>query len=246
MNFLDPYLNRDSNKEIIISANQGCSFAKQVAGDFNPIHDADSKRFCVPGDLLFAIALNHYGLHSSMRFSFLEMLSADVPIVYSNNTQADNDSKQTQQQVNNTVNGKTLLTIDTTGEKNHNPDTIAKLTQSYVQFSGQNFPHILVPLMQEQGVMINPARPLIIYKSMSFELDDVHAENISLRLDSSTLNVQGKRGTGAVSFSLLSNDKVVGKGQKNLILSGLREYDQSAITELSDNYLINRDKYFAR
>ena len=81
---------------------------------------------------------------------------------------------------------------------------------------------------------------------MSFELDDVHAENISLRLDSSTLNVQGKRGTGAVSFSLLSNDKVVGKGQKNLILSGLREYDQSAITELSDNYLINRDKYFAR
>lgn len=246
MNFLDPYLNRDSNNQIIISANQGCSFAKQVAGDFNPIHDTDSKRFCVPGDLLFAIALNHYGLHSSMTFSFLEMLSADVPIVYSNNTQADNDSKLTQQQVSNTVNGKTLLTIDTAGEKNHNPDTIAKLTQSYVQFSGQNFPHILVPLMQEQGVMINPARPLIIYKDMSFELDDVQAENISLRLDSSTLEVQGKRGNGVFSFSLISNNKVVGKGQKNLILSGLREYDQNAITELTDNFLINRDKYLAR
>lgn len=50
--------------------------------------------------------------------------------------------------------------------------------------------------MQEQGVMINPARPLIIYKDMSFELDDVQAENISLRLDSSTLDVQGKRGNG--------------------------------------------------
>ncbi|MEZ7984296.1 MAG: DUF3581 family protein [Pseudomonadales bacterium] len=245
MNFLDPYLNRNANNQIIISANQACSFAKQVAGDFNPIHDADSKRFCVPGDLLFAIALNQYGLHSSMTFSFLEMLSADIPITYSSNTQEDSDSKETQQHVS-TENGKTLLTINTSGDSNNNPETIAKLAQSYVQFSGQNFPHILVPLMQEQGVMINPARPLIIYKSMSFELDDVHAENISLRLDSSTLDVQGKRGTGAVSFSLLSNDKVVGKGQKNLILSGLREYDQSAITELSDNYLINRDKYFAR
>ncbi|MBT5922594.1 MAG: DUF3581 family protein, partial [Cellvibrionales bacterium] len=43
MNFLDPYLNRNANNQIIISANQACSFAKQVAGDFNPIHDADSK-----------------------------------------------------------------------------------------------------------------------------------------------------------------------------------------------------------
>ena len=100
--------------------------------------------------------------------------------------------------------------------------------------------------MQEQGVMINPARPLIIYKDMSFELDDVQAENISLRLDSSTLEVQGKRGNGVFSFSLISNNKVVGKGQKNLILSGLREYDQNAITELTDNFLINRDKYLAR
>lgn len=246
MNFLDPYLNRNSNNQIIISANQGCSFAKQVAGDFNPIHDADSKRFCVPGDLLFAIALNDYGLHSSMTFSFLEMLSADVPIIYSNHTQADSDSIKTQQQVNNTVNGKTLLTIDTAGEKTNNPDTIAKLARSYVQFSGQNFPHILVPLMQEQGVMINPARPLIIYKDMSFELDDVQAEDISLRLDSSTLEVQGKRGNGVFSFSLISNDKVIGKGQKNLILSGLREYDQTAMTELTDNFLQNRDKYLAR
>ena len=93
MNFLDPYLNRDTNNQIIISANQGCSFAKQIAGDYNPIHDVDSKRFCVPGDLLFAIALNQYGLHSSMTFSFLEMLSADIPIIYSNNTQIDNESK---------------------------------------------------------------------------------------------------------------------------------------------------------
>jgi len=246
MNFLDPYLNRDANNQIIISANQGCSFAKQVAGDFNPIHDADSKRFCVPGDLLFSIALNDYGLHSSMAFSFLEMLSADIPIIYSNNSQKDNGSKQTQQQVTSTVNGKTILTIDTAGQSSNNPDTIAKLAQSYVQFSGQNFPHILVPLMQEQGVMINPIRPLVIYKDMSFELDDVHAENISLRLDSSILDVQGKRGNGVFSFSLISNDKVVGTGQKNLILSGLREYDQNAITELTDNFLLNRDKYLAR
>ena len=33
---------------------QASDFAKQVASDFNPIHDEDAKRFCVPGDLLFS------------------------------------------------------------------------------------------------------------------------------------------------------------------------------------------------
>ena len=37
---------------------QASDFAKKVAGDFNPIHDVISKRFCVPGDLLFAVLLS--------------------------------------------------------------------------------------------------------------------------------------------------------------------------------------------
>ena len=48
---------------------------------------------------------------------------------------------------------------------------IEQLVRSYVLFSGQNFPYILVPLMAEHNVMINPARPLAIYQSMSLHLD---------------------------------------------------------------------------
>jgi hypothetical protein len=248
MNFLDAYLHSDSsqntNNQIMISADQACRFAKHVAGDFNPIHDADSKRFCVPGDLLFAIALNRYGLHSSMEFSFLEMLGADVPIIYSDNSGLSADNKLHQDV--STEKGKKILSIEMAGDKDSDTETIENLTESYVRFSGQNFPHILVPLMKEQGVMINPARPLIIYKSMSFELDDVHAKNITLRLDKSSLDVQGKRGNGLFSFSLMSGDKVVGKGQKNLILSGLRPYDEDVMTQVTDEFLVNRDKYLAR
>ena len=252
MNFLDSYLcrdknchdkNQDNNSAISISAEQACCFAKQIAGDFNPIHDADSKRFCVPGDLLFAIALKRYGLHSSMQFSFLEMLGADVPIIYSDNNEASSDDK-IHQDVS-TEKGKKILTLEMAGDKSSNSDTIEKLTKSYVRFSGQNFPHILVPLMKEQGVMINPARPLIIYKSMSFDLDDVQAEDITLRLDESSLHVEGKRGNGIFSFSLMSADKVVGKGQKNLILSGLRPFDEAVMTQLTDDFLKNRDDYLA-
>ena len=29
---------------------QASDFAKSVAGDFNTLHDIDSKRFCVPGE----------------------------------------------------------------------------------------------------------------------------------------------------------------------------------------------------
>ncbi len=246
MNFLDPYLSQDlhNGNQITINADQACDFAKQVAGDFNPIHDADSKRFCVPGDLLFAIALNRYGLHSSMQFSFLEMLGADVPIIYSENNEISAEDNKVHQDVS-TANGKKIIAIETAGDRGDNADTIEKLALSYVRFSGQNFPHILAPLMQEQGVMINPARPLVIYKSMSFELDDVQAENLSLQLDECSLEVQGKRGNGIFSFSLMSGDKKVGSGQKNLILSGLRAYDHDVITKFAAEYLAKRDKYLA-
>ncbi len=34
----------------------------RVVDDFNPIHDEDNKRFCVPGDLLFSVLLANVGL----------------------------------------------------------------------------------------------------------------------------------------------------------------------------------------
>ena len=47
---------------LCIAAEQASQFAKRMAGDYNPIHDPDARRFCVPGDLLFALVLAQHGL----------------------------------------------------------------------------------------------------------------------------------------------------------------------------------------
>jgi len=54
-----------------VTREQASQFAKSVAGDFNPIHDPDARRFCVPGDLLFSLLLNRIGLsrHISVEFT---------------------------------------------------------------------------------------------------------------------------------------------------------------------------------
>lgn len=280
MDLLQPFINIDSEDRITISAEQGSRFAKEIAGDFNPIHNADAKRFCVPGDLLFAIALNRYGLHASMQFNFLDMLAADAaftcPTIDSDSTapSLSDESLSAISTTSSTANstnisstlstafsttlsttrlpqlidhkGKPLLGIAASGEQTHEPAKINQLIRNYVRFSGQNFPHILVPLMRQSGVMINPARPLVIYESMAFELDNVNAQDISLTLEDSTLDANGKRGNVALIFSLQSNGKTIGRGLKKLVLSGLRDYDESTMTELADSYLASRDAYPAK
>ena len=59
--FLEHYCQVDGEK-ISFTRQQASDFAKNVADDFNPLHDIDAKRFCVPGDLLFAISLETAGL----------------------------------------------------------------------------------------------------------------------------------------------------------------------------------------
>ena len=54
--FLQNYYSEE-NKKIHFSRQQASRFAKEIAGDFNPIHDPEAKRFCVPGDLLFALVM---------------------------------------------------------------------------------------------------------------------------------------------------------------------------------------------
>ena len=65
---LSPYYCEDSEK-VFFSREQGSNFAKKMANDYNPLHDVDSKRFCVPGDLLFSLVLKKYGLSNKMNFS---------------------------------------------------------------------------------------------------------------------------------------------------------------------------------
>jgi len=79
--FLEQF--HSSNNNIVsISAEQGSSFAKDISNDFNPIHDPDSKRFCVPGDLLFALVLGRYGISEKMSFNFAGMVSAETELLF--------------------------------------------------------------------------------------------------------------------------------------------------------------------
>ncbi len=71
-----------TNDCINITAEQGSLFAKEIANDFNPLHDVDSKRFCVPGDLLFSMVLEKYGVSSKMDFTFSGMVGHGVTLSF--------------------------------------------------------------------------------------------------------------------------------------------------------------------
>ena len=79
MNLEDYY--RLEGSRLSFTRQQASDFAKSVADDFNTIHDIDSKRFCVPGDLLFSVIINHYGLRQTMGFSFSGMVSDEVTLI---------------------------------------------------------------------------------------------------------------------------------------------------------------------
>ncbi len=231
MNFLENYYNINDD-EIVINAKQGSDFAKVVANDFNPIHNTDAKRFCVPGDLLFAIALNQYGLHTQMKFQFRELVKADISLTYPPKL---NTLDSVQIEVVNSRD-KTVLDVLASGKSSKNSKQLEQLIKNYVAFSGQNFPHILVPLMKQHNVMINPSRPLVIYENMSLNFDTLDFTSIDIALEDASLSVNGKRGDTKLYFVITSKGKKVGSGIKSLVLSGLREYEQSSIDQMCQEY----------
>ena len=218
-----------------ISADQASNFAKAIAGDFNPLHDPDNRRFCVPGDLLFTALLQRYGISQSMHFRFSGMVGANVALQLEENP---GDAYQLRDAA-----GKTYLHVDRSGEVTHDSQLIERLAHSYVAFSGQNFPHILVPLLLDQGVMVNTERPMVIYESMDFQLKRLDIPNVKLRLADSHLKVDGKRGDVRLTFVFLCGEMVVGTGCKRLLLSGLRPYEQDGMDKLVNAYLARRDNY---
>ena len=75
--FLEKFYNTNNDK-VTFSRQQASNFAKQIADDFNPLHDIDAKRFCVPGDLLFSLTLARAGLHQEMTFTFSGMVTDGI------------------------------------------------------------------------------------------------------------------------------------------------------------------------
>ena len=226
---------QDLDGTILVSREQASDFAKSIAGDFNPIHDVDAKRFCVPGDLLFALVLSKYGISQHMHFTFSGMVGDGVELVFPEMTDADIVIKDSAD--------KAYLSIEHSGDNNPNPDLIENLSRRYVEFSGQTFPHILVPLMAEHNVMVNPARPLVIYESMTINIDQLDISEPELTLTESKLAVEGKRGSVSLNFSVSDNGKIVGSGEKTMVMSGLREFEQGAIDQLVNDYAAHKQSY---
>jgi hypothetical protein len=231
--FIDQYYSERDGK-ISFTREQGSDFAKRVADDFNPLHDADAKRFCIPGDLLFSIILSRYGLSRHMEFIFSGMVAAGVELILPEPS-PDLHLKDTD--------GREYMSIHRSGDNSTDESMIAHLTRDYVQFSGHTFPHILVPLLGEQNVMINPDRPMVMYQSMVIDLDTLDIKSPSLEIDHNELEIAGKRGNVLSAFNLMDSGKVIGRGKKYMLVSGLREYDQGAVEGLVSNFNKGRELF---
>jgi hypothetical protein len=228
--FLQAFHNvRDGH--VLISPDQASRFAKDIAGDFNPIHDADSRRFCVPGDLLFALVLARYGVSACMHCRFVGMVGAGVELVFPDEPGESFAVVDTQ--------GKRYLEVERSGETVSDPYTVEALTRAYVAFSGENFPHVLVPLMEQNGHMVNTERPLVIYERMSLHLREpvgVLTETVQPRLNAAVMNVDGKRGEVRLDYALCVEGDPFAHGSKHLVLSGLRAFDAVKVEELVSAY----------
>ncbi|MEM5528645.1 DUF3581 family protein [Gammaproteobacteria bacterium AS21] len=226
---LSDYYHTTDNGSFSFTRENGSQFAKCIAGDFNPLHDVQAKKFCIPGDLLFALSLAKLGVSKNMQFSFKGMIAQDVLLNFEctdeeNIAVVDQDKKE-------------YLSINCSGEKSSDIALATSLAKSYVEFSGLTFPHILVPLMAKKNAMINPARPLVIYQSMSINLNTLDFTDSTLEIEDVRLDVEGKRGSACLKFNFRDDQqRIVGKGEKIMTLSGLREFNEETMQQLVIEY----------
>lgn len=223
--FLDPYYTV-SDGWLRISATQASRFAREVAGDYNPIHNPGARRFCVPGDLLFALVLTHCGLSRQMRFAFRGMVGDDLPLRI-----AEPDAGSIQMVDRD---GRVVLDVERSGAVTREPSLVEAIALRYVAFSAQNFA-VLQPLMAKHRVMFNPDRPMVIYQGMGLDLRHLAVAEPVLTLSGSSLSVNGRRGQALLRFAMhagTDSARPAGHGWKALLLSGLREYDDQRVRAL--------------
>jgi hypothetical protein len=91
--------------------------------------------------------------------------------------------------------------------------------------------------------MINTERPLVIYDHMRIALDTLDINEVTLSLADSQFRLYGKRADVALNFDLNCNGERIGRGQKKMVMSGLREYDQASIDELVSAYNQRKENY---
>ncbi|WP_371373721.1 DUF3581 family protein [Thalassotalea aquiviva] len=228
----------EKNQKVSFTREQASDFAKNVCDDFNPIHDIDAKRFCVPGDLLFAIILSKIGLSQHMTFQFKGMVTEGIELNFP--TQSTKGGFITDDKE------KEYLCFSQSGEHSQNENLVTSLIRSYVEFSGHTFPYILGDLMEKNKVMINPARPMVMYESMEIHLEHFAVKDVSLKLNEqeTQLTVDGKRGQAKLFFDLISNGEVVGHGIKFMLLSGLKPYCKNEMQALTTQFFAMKNEHY--
>lgn len=220
---------------VSIAPEQASMFAKEVAHDFNPLHDVDAKRFCVPGDLLFSLALEKYGLSQHMHFIFSGMVGHGVLLNFPDTEAGQIDVNDNQ--------GKTYLQVERSGDLSRNSALIESFTRDYVAFSGQNFPYVLVPLLAKENVMFNINRPLVIYESMTLSFDHLDFRQASVEMMEPKMEVNGKRASAFLHFQIKSGENVVGAGFKKLAISVSSAYESQPMQAFVDEYLARKNGY---
>lgn len=163
-----------------------------------------------------------------MTFNFAGMVGAGVELQFPETAEQQLEIRDNKD--------KLYLKVERLGDVRYCQTQIEYFIRSYVAFSGHNFTHVLVPMMEQHQMMINPARPLVIYESMSFDLTTLDFEQVALSLVGQELKIDGKRGDVTLNFELHSGDQLVGTGLKTLVMSGLRPYDAELVKGMVGNY----------
>jgi hypothetical protein len=237
--FLDAYYASDSDGNVRVSAEQASAFAKDVAGDFNPLHDVGARRFCVPGDLLCALLLGRYGLSQRMTFRFRDMVGADK-LLYLPPPDTEDAAIVVCDE-----SGGVYLEVERDGAVCRDPSVIERFIREYAAFSGMTFPHYMIPVLEQNGVMFHPDRPLVIYDSMGFEIETFEFGDPELELADRTLTAEGKRGSATLWFDMHEDGRPFGAGWKKLVISGLREYDADRMSAFVEHFRQLRAAYEA-
>ncbi|MCH8538453.1 MAG: DUF3581 domain-containing protein [Alkalimonas sp.] len=232
--FLTPYITLQG-EEFSFSRAQASTFAKKVACDFNPLHDEDAKRFCVPGDLMFAWFASQYGISEQLYCTFSGMVASDTWLHFSQQGEEIHICDRQE---------KVYLSLRQQGPVIRDQALIESIVTDYVRFSGQNFPHILQPLMQQHDVMIHTQRPMVIYESMALHFTTLPEQLPQLELTQSSMEVTGRRGNVALDFSFSGQGLVMGQGRKQMILSNLSAYDPEAMQAMVDEYDRRKAAFF--
>ena len=84
---------------------------------------------------------------------------------------------------------------------------------------------------------------MVIYQSMSIDLDTLDISGPTLQSDHNELETDGKRGNVRLAFKVVAEGKVVGRGEKHMVLGGLRELDPPVVEQGVAQYRALREAY---